>query len=207
MNPGSPVDTPLEEFGRVFGPNGLMEKFFRGHLKDKVSVAADGWYPIDPRLELSADALTQFRIARGVKNAFFGSGADEPLVKFDLQPFDLSSYARGVFVNIEGQRVRYEQGPTSKSYPITWPGPEPGQVRVELDAGGEVVSPKSFGGPWALFRLLDDSRLSRVGPSPTTYRLTFLFGSYEASFDLRAYRSVNAFDFDAWRSFECPESL
>jgi type VI secretion system protein ImpL len=206
MNPGSRANTPLEDFAQVFGPNGLMERFVRDYLQDKVTTTADVWRAANPELGLSEDALARFKQAREVTRGFFGGGGDRPSISFDLEPFTLDGGAMSVALNIEGQRVPYE-GAATRSVPIVWPGPAPGQVHLDFDAGGGLTRHKAYDGPWAFFRLLDNASLQRRGGGSTEYRLTVSLGGYGAAFNLRAHRSESALDLRAWRSFRCPASL
>jgi type VI protein secretion system component VasK len=58
-------------------------------------------------------------------------------------------------------------------------------------------------GSWALFRLLNQGKLDRVGGGES-YTLTLRQGDRQARFDLSAGTSHSPFDFELLTGFKCP---
>ena len=58
-------------------------------------------------------------------------------------------------------------------------------------------------GPWALFRLLAQGRLSPAG-SPTSFDLAFDVGDRHAAYALQAGSQRNPFSRNLLRGFRCP---
>ena len=71
------------------------------------------------------------------------------------------------------------------------------------DAGRGAADPVGASGPWALFRLLQQARVSPSG-RPEEFAVTFRSGGHEASFTLRAGSSRNPFGRNLLKDFRCP---
>jgi len=64
----------------------------------------------------------------------------------------------------------------------------------------------TYNGPWAWFRLLDQSRIQPLG-QPEEFRVTFSLGGRSAVFSLLANSVSNPFRLPALGAFSCPEKL
>ena len=90
---------------------------------------------------------------------------------------------------------------------MTWPGPqERGEARMVFERrnGGRVSVTKD--GPWALFRLLDQSKI-RGTASPERMEVTFETGGLDARYELRATSAVHPMRAKELSRFRCPERL
>jgi type VI secretion system protein ImpL len=128
-------------------------------------------------------------------------------VKFQLVPVSLDPQIAQISLDIAGQTLTYNHGPT-ESMAFQWPGAA-GKTLVR-----ETATPASGGqatvvekdGPWALLRLLDTARVVSSG-QPDKFRLVFTTPSGAATFDLNANSVRNPFTLSALRAFRCPPSL
>lgn len=203
---GSSLETPLDDFAKLFAPGGLLDGFFNTQLRPWIDTTGKSWLPqsVDgiPAPLSPADVL-QFQRAAVIRDLFFASGSTIA-VRFDITPVQLDGGASQVSLELDGTSILYAHGP-SRSTQINWPGPN-GMRNVRL-----VFDPPSPGttgvlsetGPWAMFRLFGHATLQQ-GDSPERYTLSFALGDRSATFELRAGSVLNPFAPGVLQDFRCP---
>lgn len=205
--PGSSLETPLDDFAKLFSPGGLIDGYFNTQLRPWVDTAGKVWTPqsVDgvPPPVAPAD-IAQFQRAAVIRDLFFTPGSTTIAVRFDIMPVDLDAGASQVSLEFDGTSINYAHGP-SRSTQITWPGPNHMQnVRLVFDPppqGGTGVLSET--GPWAMFRLFGRGTLRQAG-SPERYTLNFTLGERSATFELRAGSVLNPFAPGVLHDFRCP---
>src|SRR5215470_2069692 len=205
--PGSSLETPLDDFAKLFSPGGLIDGFFNTQLRPYVDTTGKVWQPqaVDgiPAPVSPAD-LAQFQRAAVIRDLFFAPNSTTIAVRFDIMPVQLDTGASSVNLELDGTSIVYAHGPT-RSTQVTWPGPNH-MTNVRL-----VFDPPSRGdtgvisetGPWAMFRLFARGTLQQAG-SPERYTLTFALGERSATFELRAGSVMNPFAPGVLQDFRCP---
>jgi type VI secretion system protein ImpL len=205
---GSNSDVPLDDFTHLLGPGGLMDAFFNDNLKPFVDTTQKPWRwqaADNTKLNLSPGTLGQFESAASIRDALFSSGT-QIQVKFQLVPTALDPAVGQITLDIAGQTLTYNHGPT-ESMQFQWPANGKTLVRVTITpaAGGkETVIEKD--GPWALLRLLDAAKTIPSG-EPDKFSIVFSSPSGNATFDLNASSVRNPFTLSTFRSFRCPAKL
>ncbi|GMG81595.1 type VI secretion system membrane subunit TssM [Paralimibaculum aggregatum] len=201
-------DMALQDFGKLFGPGGMIDSFFTKNLLEYVDTTSKPWRwkrVGGADLGISAAVLTQFQHAGDIRDSFF-LGAGLPKVTFDLKPFALDSKATSVTLEVEGQQLEYAHE-VPQVTPMTWPGSAGGRTRIaftpQLPSAENSMSQE---GPWAWFRLLDSAEVRRTNVSDRS-RVVFNIGGRIAVFQLRAGSALNPFSLPAMRSFRCVKSL
>ncbi len=205
--PASANAIPLDDFGRLFSPNGMINQFFNTQLRPFVDTSGSVWKAqavagVAP--PVSPGDLAQFQRAAAIGELFFAGGGAAPSVRFDLTPGTLDAGAKQVTLELGSQSINYAHGP-QRSVSVTWPGTS-GMDNARLvfepapSSGPPVLSAT---GPWALFRLFDQGTLTQAGSSER-YTLTFHLGDREASFDIRAGSVLNPFAPGMLHDFRCP---
>ena len=199
-------DVPLDDFGKLFAPGGLLDGFFNTQLRPYVDMAPRTWkpQPVDGvPAPVTPDDLAQFQRAAVIRDLFFAAGT-APTVRYDITPVDLDAAARQVTLDLDGTTVSYSHGPP-RSTQITWPGLNRMQnVRLVFDpppAGGTGVL--SASGPWAMFRLFDFGKLQQVGAAEK-YTLTFTLGERKVVYEIRAGSVLNPLAPGIMQDFRCP---
>ena len=207
FSPGSPNDIPLDDFARLFAANGLLDQFFTTQLRPFVDTSGSVWraQPVaGVAPPVSAGDLAQFQRAAAIRDLFFGTGGNQPLVRFDIQPVTLDAGAKRATLDFDGTQLVYEHGPL-RGITVTWPGTNRmNTVRLVFDpppSGGSAVLQAK--GPWALFRLFSQGRLVPAGSSDQ-YNLTFTVGDRQAVYEVRAGSVLNPFIPGVLRDFRCP---
>ncbi len=200
-------EIPMDDFGRLFAPGGLLDTFFNTQVRPFVDMSGRIWTakevdgvppPVSP-----AD-LAQFQRAAVIRDLFFAAGGNTPTVRFDITPATLDNNAKQVTLDFDGVVVSYAHGP-SRATQITWPGPTRMiNARLVFDppaAGGTGVLQDS--GPWALFRLFGRGQLAQSGGAER-YTLNFQIGDRQAGFEIRAGSVLNPFAPGVLQDFRCP---
>jgi type VI secretion system protein ImpL len=207
FSPEAGEDIPLDDFIKLFSPGGLLNGFFNTELKPYVDTSGRVWRgrPVDGVAPpVSPAALAAFQRAATIRDVFFGAGGNMPSVRFDVIPISLDAGAKQVTLELGGTTIRYAHGPAPATQ-IVWPGPSGiDNAKLAFDpppqGGGGLLQAS---GPWALFRLFDQGRLTEAG-SPERYRLTFTLGERQAVFELRAGSVLNPFARGLLQGFRCP---
>ena len=197
------LEITLEDFDRFFGPGGLMDRFFQEYLAPYVDTDQRPWR-LRHEGALSETTLRQFERAADIRDAFF-AGAGKPMVGFSLEPLRMDPKVRRLQLDLGGQRLEYRHGPP-RSHHFDWPTPDKPWARLLFEDTQRKEHRLSFKGPWAWFRLLDQSNLRRDG-APDRYRLTFAKDGLTAQFRLQADSVLNPFRLSLLRNFQCPAEL
>jgi type VI secretion system protein ImpL len=206
---GSQTDVTLDDFAKLFAPNGLIDAFFKTNLKPFVDTSHIPWrwQKVDNiELGIPQDVLTQFQRAAAIRDGFFGGGA-APAVKFELTPVSLDAQVTQVLIDINGQEATYAHGPPRPTL-VQWPGAggtERGRIAFSPAASGQTSS-ITKSGPWSLFRLLDDAKIQGTGQSDKL-QITFSVGGRTAVYEVNANSVNNPLTMSELHEFRCPARL
>jgi type VI secretion system protein ImpL len=206
----SEIEATINDFGRFFGPGGMMENFFDTYLKDFVDTSSRiwRWNAAGSRtLGIPAGTLLQFQRAAIIRDAFFEDAETSPLIHFELKPLNMDTTIRQITLLIADQRVTYNHGP-SRWNRLVWPGDSGiSDTKVLLaPPAGDLPSGMSEDGPWGWFRMLDRARTSTTN-SPETIEVKFDVGGRKARFQLRSSGALNPFMLKEIVEFQCPTRL
>lgn len=206
---GSAQDVKLDDFGRLFAPGGLIDGFFSKNLSQYVDTSRNPWRWVklnNVDLGINDGVLAQFEKAARIRDAFFPQGGAQPSVGLEISPIDLSADAASVTLDINGQAVTYSHGPV-RPMAMRWPGAGAGQVRVSFTGiNGAPGGGITLDGPWALFRLVDRSRVSRTSASDR-FQFTVSDGGSSATFEIRTASVLSPFTLPQLRDFQCPQAF
>jgi len=206
FNRGSSRETTLHDFGRLFGPDGLFDAFFKENLSQLADTSGVRWRWLGSGIGISDDVLAQFQRATVIREAFFLGGGKLPAVEFEVEPVSLDARLQQLILDIGGQIVDYRQGPP-RSQQLKWPSPlVPGRVRMVFVDGAGGRPSLTYSGPWAWFRLLDSANM-RSTRQQELFRVGFSLAGFNAQFNLRAVSVRNPFKLSELRGFRCPDRL
>ncbi|MGY4491412.1 type VI secretion system membrane subunit TssM [Pseudomonas sp. TE3610] len=207
---GSNRDATLDDFGQFFGVGGVMDSYFRKYLQPYVdtSAATWRWQPGAAQgLGITPAILQTFQRAASIRDAYFRAGGTQPVVRFELKPVAMDSSVTQFNLDLDGQQISYDHGP-SRPVALQWPNPNSvGVVRMAIEppaASGR--SGMTLDGPWAWFRLLQQSDLSNAG-SPDRFTLRLRVDGASISYELRANSAFNPFNNRLVAGFSLPERL
>lgn len=201
---GSKQDVPLGDFARLFGPNGILDRFFAQSLEQYADMSKPEWAwrkESSVGRTFSPDTLTQFQRATYIRDAFFQNGGNVPVVFLAIQPPIASG--PGTSVNLEiGDTVIWS--PSSRSaaqISVQWPDLS---MRTAVYAANESNGQPSILeriGPWSLFRLLEAGSLSIDGSAATA---TFILAGRELRYQFTTGSMRNPLNLSLLRDFRCP---
>ncbi|SNS92216.1 MULTISPECIES: type VI secretion system membrane subunit TssM [unclassified Azospirillum] len=203
FNRRSDADTPLRDFAELFKPNGALHTFFTANLQHLVDTGPQRWrwQRINGNdLGISPAVLDSFQQAAEIREAMFANPV-APSVRFDLLTSTLPPSVAHVTLEIDGQVVRLEPG-LVRPATLQWPGIGAGGATVTITPATGAPEVITHTGPWALFRLVDQSRPMSAG-SPESIRIT-VGALYPVSFVLRANTTNSPFTLPALSAFQCP---
>jgi type VI secretion system protein ImpL len=233
---GVAADVTIDDFSRLFAPNGLIDAFFNTSLRPFVDTTQDPWKLRNARdVSVSADSLAEFQRAARIRDMFFGSGT-APVLKFEITPVSIDAEAAKSILSIDGQEVAFD-GTTRHTISVQWPGPG-GERQSSLSfadkplpTAAATAQPASTtqtaaaqtpaqpaaaaappppvltrSGPWSFFRLLDSGGLAKLGGTDR-YRVTFSAGGHSATYEIHAGSVVNPLSSNELAKFKCPATL
>lgn len=202
----SRVDITLEHFNHFFGPQGTLETFFNNYLKPFVDIQKIYWtwktYE-SQQISIPQEKLDMLIRASMIQKMFYSHHTNNPELNFTLTPIRLSPNIIRFTVNIGGKTAESEPG-VKKPASLSWPGPSGTFINLHFNGVNVEQPDKTFEGPWAWLRLIDQSHLKNTS-EPKVFRVTFQVEGQEAEFELTAENAVNPYQGEFLSAFRCPE--
>jgi type VI secretion system protein ImpL len=203
-------EVPLADFGRIFGPNGYIDRFFSQNLAPYADMSKRDWAwrqdsPV-ARL-MSPEALRQFQRAAQIRDAFFATGGNVP--GFSLAVIPPTMPVSGIVAKLEVGGAAAASTNLANPSPtlIQWPGAGGrSAVSVASDPPVPGTPPSEIAktGQWSLFRLLDSASVS---PRPNGLTASFIVGGRDVQFQIGTGTVYNPLLLPALREFKCPTAL
>lgn len=201
-------DMSMEDFARIFAPNGVIDRYFAQNLSPLVSMNGTNWdWRQDSQIskKLSKATLKRFQQAAEIRDAFFPMGGTIPAVNITFTPFSLNSDADQALLDINGQIVQsYQTG--SSAATITWPG-SLGGGSTALSLTPELPGREStlrYDGAWGLKRLFNAGSFNKEGDK---LQARFVIGGRDVAYTIEFSSLGNPFALPSLSDFACPEKL
>ncbi|WP_395665420.1 type VI secretion system membrane subunit TssM [Methylocella sp.] len=227
-------EAALSDFGRLFGAQGILDRFFSAELAKYVDTSKPAWAfrpesSVGRALASSNATLKEFQRAQQIREAFFSQGGLMPALTLTVTPPPaplppaLAPAAQpaaagtaqaapapapagvGVKMDLNGTPI---VSPAGASAPVVaqWPGAGANRAAVIVtpDTPGAQPSSLERRGPWALFRLIEAGAPVARGDELT---LSYIVGGRELQYRIRAGTTLNPFTLPALRDFRCPADL
>lgn len=207
----------LYDFSEFFKPKGSMDKFFTDYIKPFINTRK-GWSNrvVDNySLGLNGGTLKQIKKAQTIKKVFFRKNPAVPSFSFQLKPYRMDKIDARFLLEIGEQRLIYNHGPKFWK-DMSWSGEDENKrVRIVFEDLDENHHEKSFDGPWAWFKLQDQSRLVKTKKS-NVYLVAFEVAegrgnstqvNHKIKFLIKAKSVNNPFSKKLLSSFKCPGSI
>ncbi|MBN9028668.1 MAG: hypothetical protein BGO05_13400 [Rhizobiales bacterium 63-7] len=200
-------DVPLAEFTKLFGPGGVIDKFFSEKLSPLVDMAPGGWdWKQGERVgqDLSKATLREFQRAAEIRDAFFPAGSPMLALQMVVKPQTLSGNADFALLEVNGTVIQSQQVGNAPVN-LTWPGTGAGSASISIfpEMAGRT-SNIAASGPWALLRLLTMGSVSAGGDG---LGARFVIGGREVSYRIELGQVSNPFLLPALSEFKCPAGL
>jgi len=223
---GSNQDALLADFAKMFALNGVMDGFFKEKLAQYVdtSKAVWAWRQDTPvTRSFSPATLLAFQRAAYIRDAFFQSGGNTPMVSLAIKPPTIDSGAAkfdagGTVIESPVAQSAVENAPAFGRPPpprpaatpaspvaVQWPTPSP---RTAITANVDPNQPPSVlerTGPWSLFRMLEAGGLRLSGE---TAGVTYILGGRELHYQISSASGMrNPLNLAQVREFRCPSGI
>jgi type VI secretion system protein ImpL len=202
-------DITADDFGRMFGPSGLIDDFFQKNLAQYVDMSGAQWKwratANDGTLGIPQSTLDEFQRAARIRDAFFANGGRQASMRFDLKPLSLDPAITKFTLDIDGQVLSAAPGalaPASFQLPS---GKGGGQVKLDVQPASAHGSLHTEG-PWAWFRMLDKTAVEPT-PQGERYKVTFDADGRKTALELTANSVVNPFRRTTLEQFKCVDKL
>jgi len=202
-------DIALYDFVEFFKPGGQVDAFYLLYIKPFINVKRK-WTnkSIDKRsLGFSSTTLLQVKRALEIKNVLFRENAEVPSLTFSLKPSSMPKNDVRFMLEVGENRLKYSHGPKFwKS--LNWSANnEQSRVRIMFEDLDEQQYSLSFDGPWAWFRLLANSKLTKTGSS-STYIVTFsIKNEHKIAYKIKAKSVNNPFEKQLLNLFKSPARI
>ncbi|HEX4917256.1 MAG TPA: type VI secretion system membrane subunit TssM [Limnobacter sp.] len=199
------ADILSEDFSRFFGPGGLMDQFYQSRLASLVDTGKQPWRfkpGSDGSQSPPAVALHQFQRAQRIRDVFFGASATGASFEIEMRLVNASSKNDVFYLDNNGKMLMFSVQHEPK-HRVRWGGQLPSDtISVRASEG----KPKTFRGPWALFRLFDTAQLQATD-RPELVRASFTLEGRKFDFELMANSAFNPLTLAELRQFRCPGEL
>jgi type VI secretion system protein ImpL len=201
-------DVPLADFAKLFGPGGVIDKFFSANLDPLVNRTSKTWvWRSNPNLmrKLSETTLREFQQAAEIRDAFFPTGGGMPNLTVEVKPLTLSSDAQTATLSINGATVVAQQGTPFVAANVAWPGAGAGESSIVMAPDmPDRQSKLERTGAWSLFRLVDAGSSIQSG---NALKVSFVVFGREVSYQLTSSSLTNPLSMPSLRQFRCPNGL
>lgn len=208
---GARSEIGLDDFSRLFQPDGLVNQFFSEYLRQYVQTGQSPWRynEAGQTLGIPGGTLRQFEKAQEISRSFFAGGGAQPQVRYQVEPVALDAVSQQVVLMIDGRTITYRHGPR-RAVAFQWPNAEgPGTARIvfepQLPSGPAT---RTWDGDWALFRMLKDENVEILRDQQQdeiVFRVKV--GPRDATFRIRASSIINPFTAHGLDAFRCPPSM
>ncbi|MGL4237605.1 type VI secretion system membrane subunit TssM [Tabrizicola sp.] len=199
------TEVTIDDFTRVFGPDGIFDSFFKDNLAGFVDVSTSPWRwkgGLGTTGEESA-ALAQFERAAAIRTAFFPPSSTTPQVRLTIDMISFDPATTSVWITIGDETSKHNQA-FDDDVILLWPGETSNTARISLlpvRPGTEIEK----AGPWAPFRLFDEADITPV--SENEFDVRYQTGGRTVEFRVKSSSVNNPFRLEALSQFSCPDKL
>jgi len=218
---GAKNEVPLADFAKLFSPNGVIDKFFTQNLAPYADTSGAKWAwrtgsGVDP--SLSPATLREFQLAAEIRDVYFQSGGNMPMVSLSVTPPSLDVPGANVRLEMGGVSVASPAPPSALNFPtspqppaatgpvtVQWPG---ASLRTAISAtlGSAPASVLERTGPWSMFRMIEAGSPA-YKPETATTTVTYIVGGHKLPYLIGSGSSRNPLNLSALREFRCPGGI
>jgi type VI secretion system protein ImpL len=198
--PKAEREVAFEDFARMFGPSGSIDRFTRAFVLPAADTKGSQWkWRKDTALasRLGPGTLANLQLAAEIRAAFFAGEAQEPGFTLKVSPPPVAAAT----MEIDSTSIT-RKGRDAGTTAVKWPGSdEPHRAAIILAAakgkGRPAVLERT--GAWSLFRLVDAARKADSSSA------TFSVGGRALRYRFASDSALQPLDLSRLRSFRCPD--
>ena len=212
-------DVSLQDFGRLFGTGGILDKFFTAHLTQYVDMSKGTWAwrqdtAIGKALSASPETLRAFQRAAVIRETYLSTGGMMPNLTLTIVPppipatpqpsILLPSPPREMTIRMDANGTPVVSA-TGQPQPtvVQWPGANAGRSAIMVSDGGQPALLER-NGAWSFFRLIEDGGPTLRG---NQVQVSYAMGGKIYAYRITASTSQNPFNMGLLREFRCPSGL
>jgi type VI secretion system protein ImpL len=194
---------PMGDFANFFGPDGLLDRYFKENLKDSINQDRKTWTAKEGNIsQISEGALRQLQRADHIKKAFFPAGSSMPKITLSVTPNVVDPTIVQMTFTMGGKEINYQEGGRLDPVQMEWPGSNPYIGLNVTYVDGTTATLLKAESYWSLIEFVKKGRQRALGGN--TYRVGFS----GVSFKLRADTSDNIISaIKELKRFQCPKNL
>lgn len=198
----------LRNFEEFFIPDGILDEFYKKYLKVLLEDNLSEVYSPETNFVLiTPDVLKNLKKAEQIRKGFFNKKGGYN-VKFSIEATSLSRVWRSAVLNVDGQTLKYNHGP-STPVEMIWPNSleEVGASKVSFSPLGNSENARTIArkGSWSWFRLLDESQ--NFGTGSNIREFGFAAGKGNIKYKLRVDDPLNPLTQNLFSGFSLPSTL
>lgn len=206
---GATREADLAQFGALFGPDGVLDRFTRDNLNNIVDRSGSTWrwHETEGLGGLNPDALAALERADRIRTAMFAGNGQRPSVGLQITLTELAP-ARGFLrVRMNGQNAELSTSGTASAR-MHWPGAGGGgQASFSVP---QRMSSRELGltaqGDWGIYRLLDRTGI-RGNARNGAVQVHFAIEDRQVGLSIQSDGSVNPLDRSLLSGFRCPTAF
>jgi len=206
IDPTSKREVKLADFTKFFGPEGIIDSYFKSYIEPFVDNSHTEWQ-WKKNIGLANSSLRFFEQAQRIRQAFFSGSTEAPEVKFSLKPRSLDNAATGFLLETANTSVHYTHGPI-KSTNLVWPSPDSdiSKISYSLASKGNPISVRTEG-EWSWFRLLDKYAKQEIEENSDSLLIIFTLSGIDAQYELTPQSTYNPYNNQDVKGFSLPNRL
>ncbi len=207
----SEEEVSLEEFEVFFGPNGIVDAYYKENLEKLVDTSVSPWRykREDLRGNEDREVLRFFEQAREIKKAFFRNGMSENVsFSFNASIPALSPRILQFGININGTALTYKHGPVWPKV-FKWPEQDT-ENTITMNAvsadNSENTEERVLMGEWALLHWMDMAA-EQKDISPAKQTLIYRLGDQKVSINVNGLNYKGKPVNKLLKNFKCPATI
>ncbi len=201
-------DISLKQFDAFFSPKGTLNTFVQHYLAPYITQNKQSWSlksKNDATLGLSKAFVEMLTQANQIKNTLYRKDKQTAHMAFTLEPISLDANTTKATINLEGQMYTIDQT-LHGANDFNWPGPYPGFVTMQFTGINNKAKTVTYTGPWAWFKVIDNSELSTTNTSSPPM-LHISLGQVGANYALTTKSDTQPSIPKLLTQFSCPNQL
>jgi len=198
----------ITNFEDFFGAKGVLQDYFVHYLKPFINTEKRPWqyYNIHGYdIALNKQLLQLFERTYKIQRDYFATAGLKAKVNFVIEPLTLDGNVASSNLSIGGKHIVYKHGPQAH-YAISWPLPVDDQTaKITIDDFNGNQYTQAYNGPWSMFRLLNQGKLSSGTSGKTYYR--FSVHDHHGTYKLKGEKILAQLKLTDLKGFYLPNKI
>ena len=197
FSPTVTKDISLQEFGQVFGKDGIFLKTLGG----SVSMGQNQGRLFTEFLDnKTIDRKDNYSKAERINRQYL-AGANTPHIDIAMKIIAMDKKIDNLSINYNGKTMDYYHGP-QKTFTIVWPAQD-NQFVMKATSSIDKPATLDVKGEWALFKLMDKATKIIKTEDGKGVLATFSLDKKPVYIEFKSVSGSNPFDMTVFKDFKC----